>query len=164
MSRTPQRPVLALLGWFAVCFAVAAVGAVASASAGEFYASLQRPTWAPPAALFGPVWTVLYAMMAVSAWLVWRKGGWRRQRAALLLFLGQLVLNGLWSWLFFGWRLGGLGFADILLLIGLLLATLAAFWHASRAAALLLVPYLVWICFAAALNWSVWQANPAILG
>ncbi|MFH7428789.1 TspO/MBR family protein, partial [Pseudomonas syringae group genomosp. 7] len=80
-------------------------------------ATLALPTWAPPASVFGPVWTLLYAMMALAAWLAWRERGWRGARPALVLYLLQLAVNGLWSWLFFGWRLGALAFADILVLI-----------------------------------------------
>jgi len=164
MRRPPKRPLLALLGWLLLCFLVAAVGATASVSASEFYAALAKPSWAPPAGVFGPVWSVLYLLMGLSAWMVWRRGGWRAQRGALQLFVLQLALNGLWSWLFFGWRMGGPAFADIVLLIAVLLATMVGFWRASRLAALLLVPYLAWISFASALNWAVWRANPGLLG
>ena len=113
---------LGLLGWLAVCFAAAALGGFASASAGDFYRQLVRPDWAPPAWLFGPAWTVLYLLMAVSAWLVWRDGGFRRRGVALTLFLVQLAINALWTWLFFVWRLGALAFGEIVLLWALICA------------------------------------------
>jgi tryptophan-rich sensory protein len=131
--------------------------------AGAFYAELVRPDWAPPAALFGPVWTLLYAMMAVSAWLVWMRRGSRPVRLALAVFVTQLALNALWSWLFFGWRLGGPAFLDIVVLWALIVATLVLFWRIRPLAGWLLVPYLAWVTFAAALNYRLWQLNPALL-
>jgi benzodiazapine receptor len=160
---SPMSPWLALVLWVALCATAGAVGAIANATAPEFYAALAKPSWAPPAAIFGPVWTLLYICMAVAAWLVWRERGWARARGALGLFVLQLALNALWSWLFFGWRLGGLAFADILVLVALIVATLAAFARIRRLAAWLLVPYLAWVIFAAALNFSAWQRNPQLL-
>ncbi|MBX3703651.1 MAG: tryptophan-rich sensory protein [Steroidobacteraceae bacterium] len=107
---------------------------------------------------------MLYAFMGIAAWLVWRVGGFRAARAALVLFLAQLAVNALWSWLFFGWRLGAVAFADIALLWALVVATLVSFWRIRRLAGALLIPYLLWISFAAALNYSVWQLNPQLLG
>jgi len=152
-----------LVAWFAICFVAAAIGAAASLQAGSFYAQLIRPDWSPPAAVFGPVWTILYAMMAIAAWLVWRDREHRWARVALLIFLIQLILNTLWSWLFFGWFRGGLAFLDILLLWTLIVLTLVAFWRIKPLAGALLVPYLLWVTFASALNYSIWQLNPALL-
>lgn len=156
-------PWLALLFWIGLCAAAGAIGAVASASAPEFYAALEQPSWAPPAGVFGPVWTLLYMAMAVSAWLVWREREAPGRRAALGVFLLQLGLNTLWSWLFFGWHLGGWAFADIVVLLALILITLVMFARISRVAAALLLPYLAWVSFATALNYSVWQLNPQLL-
>lgn len=160
----PWKQVIGLVAWLAASFAAAAIGAAASVQAGTFYAQLARPEWAPPGPVFGPVWTVLYALMGIAAWLVWRIGGFRAARTALMLFLAQLAVNALWSWLFFGWRLGAVAFADIALLWALVVATLVSFWRIRRLAGALLVPYLLWISFAAALNYSVWQLNPQLLG
>jgi Tryptophan-rich sensory protein (mitochondrial benzodiazepine receptor homolog) len=151
-------------GWLVVCFVAAAIGGAASVQAGPFYTQLVRPEWAPPASLFGPVWTVLYALMAIAAWLVWRVNGFRAARRALTLFLVQLALNALWSWLFFGWHRGGLAFADIVVLWALIVATVIAFWRIRPWAGALLLPYLLWVSFASALNYSVWQLNPQLLG
>jgi tryptophan-rich sensory protein len=156
--------ILGLAGWLLVTFAAAALGAVASIEAAPFYEHLVRPAWAPPASLFGPVWTTLYTMMAFAAWRVWRTGGFELQRLALVLFLAQLVLNALWSWLFFRFHQGALAFADIVILLVSLLATLVAFWRADRLAGLLLVPYIAWVSFASALNLAVWRLNPQVLG
>jgi tryptophan-rich sensory protein len=151
------------VGWFALVLAVAAIGAAASAEAGDFYASLARPPWAPPASVFGPVWTVLYLMMAIAAVLAWRAPG-PGKAIALGLFTLQLALNGLWSWLFFAFHLGALSLADISMLWLLVVATIAAFWRLRPLAGMLLLPYLAWISFAAALNFAVWRMNPALLG
>jgi tryptophan-rich sensory protein len=151
------------VAWFAVCFLVAAVGAAASLQAGTFYAQLLRPDWAPPAAVFGPVWTILYAMMAVAAWLVWHRREARLARIGLALFVLQLLLNALWSWLFFGWKQGALSFLDIVVLWASIAATLVLFWRVRPSAGLLLVPYLAWVTFASALNYTIWQLNPSLL-
>lgn len=159
MTRTSQW--LGLLGWLAVAFVAAGIGAVASIDAPSFYAQLAKPAWAPPAGVFGPVWTTLYTLMGIAAWLVWRSGGDRR--TALALFVVQLAANALWSWLFFGWHLGAAAAIEVLVLLGLIVATIVAFWRVHRGAALLLVPYLLWVAFASALTWSVWRANPDLL-
>lgn len=164
MTLAKRRQVLGFIVWLAISFIAAAIGAVASIRADSFYVSLVRPAWAPPAAVFGPVWTALYASMAIAAWLIWREGGFRHARSALTLFLVQLALNAVWSWLFFAWRLGALAFIDILLLWILIVATVVAFWRGRPLAGALLVPYLLWVSFAAALNYSVWQKNPGVLG
>ena len=156
--------VAGLIGWLAASFVTSAIGAAASIRAGSFYAALVRPEWAPPGWIFGPVWITLYALMGIAAWLVWRRAGFRGARIALTLFLAQLVLNAAWSWLFFGWQLGGLAFLNILVLLALIAAMLGAFWRKSRLAAALIVPYLLWVGFASVLNYSVWQLNPQLLG
>lgn len=163
-AKSPLSQLLGLVGWLTVCFAAAAIGAVASVSAGTFYAELVRPSWAPPAWLFGPVWSTLYAAMAVAAWLVWRAEPAARTRAALGLFLAQLAVNALWSWVFFGWHLIGWALAELVVLWVLILCTLVAFYKIRPLAAALLVPYLVWVSFAGALNWALWVANRAALG
>lgn len=161
---TKQKQVVGLVGWLIVGFIAAGIGGAASIQAGPFYTQLVRPDWAPPASIFGPVWAVLYALMGIAAWLVWRVGGFRAAKSALTLFLVQLVLNALWSWLFFSWHLGALAFTDILLLWALIVATVIAFWRIRPLAGALLVPYLLWVSFASALNYSVWQLNPQVLG
>lgn len=152
-----------LMAWLLASFMAAAIGAAASMDAAPFYAQLLRPDWAPPASVFGPVWSALYALMGIAAWLVWRTSGLRAARLPLSLFLTQLAINALWSWLFFKWHRGALAFADILLLWVLILATLMAFWRVRVLAAVLLIPYLLWVSFASALNYAVWQLNPLSL-
>jgi tryptophan-rich sensory protein len=149
--------VAALLAWVAVSFAAA--GSAVFVSPGGWYAALAKPSWNPPAWVFGPAWSVLYLLMGVAAWLVWREGGWQRQGRALGLFLAQWLLNALWTPLFFGLHRLGLAFAEIVLLWVAIAATLGAFWRARRAAGVLLVPYLAWVTFAAALNFTIWRMN-----
>lgn len=155
---------IGLAGWLLLAFAAAAVGGLASANSGEFYRELVRPSWAPPGWLFGPVWTVLYACMGIAAWLVWRARGFAGAHRALLVFVVQLAANALWTWLFFVWRLGGPAFAEILLLWALILVTTCLFWRVNRVAGALLMPYLAWVSFAAALTLSTWRLNPGLLG
>ncbi len=161
---TRMKQIAALIGWLALSFAASVIGAVASVRAATFYQQLSQPTWAPPASVFAPVWSVLYALMGIAAWLVWREGGWRRQSGVLALFVVQLAVNALWSWLFFAWHHGAIAFADIVLLWLLLLGTVIAFWRVRPLCGALLVPYLAWVGFAAALNYAVWQLNPQVLG
>jgi benzodiazapine receptor len=163
-SLKPVAQVLGLGGWMIVTFIAAALGATASANAPEFYAELTLPAWAPPAWLFGPVWTILYLLMAIAAWLVWRERGFRAAAAALTLFLVQLALNALWSWLFFAWQQGAAAFVEILLLWALIVATMVAFWRIRPLAAILLAPYLAWVTFAAVLCYAIWRLNPQLLG
>lgn len=163
-TMSKQKQISGLIGWFILSFAASAVGAIASIQAKTFYGQLIQPSWAPPGSVFGPVWSLLYGLMAIAAWLVWRNGGFRNNRIALSLFLVQLVVNALWSWLFFAWHLGALAFVDILFLWVLIAATIVFFWRVRPLAGALLVPYLCWVSFATFLNYSVWQLNPAILG
>jgi benzodiazapine receptor len=161
---TNRRDLIGLAAGLALSFAAAGLGGVAAADAGGFYASLSRPAWAPPSWLFAPVWTLLYASMAVAAWLVWRERGWAQARGALTLFVVQLAANALWTWLFFAWRAGAAAFAEVAVLWVLIACTILAFWRVRALAGILLLPYLAWVGFAAALTWAVWQRNPQLLG
>ena len=158
-----RRQTLGLLGWALLTFAAAALGALASVDAGAFYAELTRPSWAPPAWLFGPVWSALYALMAASAWLVWRDRGFAGARTALVLFIAQLVANALWSWLFFAWRQGDVAFAEVLVLSCLIVATIVSFQRVNILAAVMMYPYLAWSMFASALTFTIWRLNPGVL-
>lgn len=155
------RQGLMLLTLLALTYLAAGIGALGSINAASFYRELQLPAFAPPAWLFGPVWTLLYTLMAIAAWLVWRST--KQHRAALGLYFAQLAVNALWSWLFFAWYQGALAFANILLLLPLIIATALCFWRQNKLAGLLLVPYLLWVSFAAVLNFSIWQLNPGVL-
>lgn len=162
-SMKTSRQLLGLAGWLLLAFAVAALGGLASVHAASYYGSLAQPSWAPPAWLFGPVWSALYLLMGIAAWLVWRCGGWSGASAALVLFVAQLALNALWSWLFFAWHQGALAFVDIVLLWLAIVATTIAFWRHSALAGALLLPYLAWVSFAGVLCFTVWRMNPQAL-
>ncbi len=153
----PVRRFPALAGWLVLC--LVASGTAVFVSTGGWYAALHKPAWNPPAWLFGPVWTLLYLMMAVAAWLVWCEGGWKAQGRALGLFVGQWLLNTLWTPLFFGLHLAGPAFGEIVVLWLVLAVTLHAFWRVRRVAGILLLPYLAWVSFAAALNFALWRLN-----
>lgn len=148
---------LALAGFIGICLLVGALGGLATAkSVVEWYPTLNKPSWTPPSWVFGPVWTLLYIMMGIAAWLVWRKGD---AKGALILFFGQLLFNLAWSVLFFGARSPVLGLVDIAFLWLAVAATIFAFALKSRPAAFLLVPYLAWVSFASALNLAIVMLN-----
>lgn len=147
-----------------VTFLAAGLGSIASLQAGTFYQQLALPDWAPPGDVFGPVWTVLYALMAIAAWLAWRAAGSvAAARTALTLYLVQLAANALWSWLFFGWHMGGAALADLVLLWLLIGATTFAFWRIRPLAGALMLPYWTWVTFAGFLNYATWHLNPQVL-
>ncbi|WP_438971601.1 TspO/MBR family protein [Methylophaga sp.] len=159
-----KQQVSGLIAWMLVVFTASAVGAIASIQAKSFYGQLIQPDWAPPPAVFGPVWTTLFAMMGLAAWFVWRSGGLRQHTTAFVLFISQLAINALWSWLFFAWHLGFFALIDVLILWLLIAATMIAFWRVRPLAGALFIPYLIWVSFAAGLNYVLWQLNPQILG
>ncbi len=144
----------------AICFAVAGLGGAAtSPEIPTWYQKLAKPSWTPPRWLFGPVWTVLYAFMAVAAWLVWKRAGWQGSNGALTIFAIHLVLNLAWSFIFFKYHLTGWAFAEIVLLWIAIAVTMVKFAPISAVAALLFVPYLIWVTYASALNFAVWRMN-----
>ena len=154
------RSVVALIVSTGSCILVgASAGLVTATSVREWYPHIAKPSWTPPGAVFGPVWSVLYILMGVSAWLIWRNSTGLTRRRALLIFATQLALNGVWSFLFFGLRNPGWAALEIVLLWSAIVATIFAFARIHRIAAGLLLPYLVWVSFAAALNLAVWNLN-----
>jgi tryptophan-rich sensory protein len=146
----------ALVGFGLAVAAAAALGGLAVQGVSTEYASLRQPSWAPPSWLFGPVWTVLYAMIAVAGWLVWRRVGFT---APLWAWTAQLVLNAIWTPLFFGAGQYGLAFAEIVLMWLAIGVTVALFRPVSRAAAALMLPYWAWVTFASVLNFAIWRLN-----
>jgi benzodiazapine receptor len=139
------------------CFGAAALGGLATGpSVRDWYPTIVKPSWTPPSWLFGPVWTLLYAMMGVAGWLVWRRVGWS---GALMWFAAQLLLNATWSPVFFGLHQLGWAFVNIVLLWVAIAGTTVAFWRVSPVAGWLLVPYLAWVTFASALNFAIWRLN-----
>ena len=157
-----MKNVAGLIVSLVVTFAAAAMGGFATQRAPEFYAALSRPEWAPPSRLFGPVWTLLYALMGVAAWLIWRERGRPGARVALALYVVQLVFNALWSWIFFAWRRGLFAQVEILLLLVLIVLTTAAFWRVKPLAGALLVPYVGWVSFATFLTFAIVRRNPHV--
>jgi tryptophan-rich sensory protein len=156
-----MRAALRLLAFLLVPLLVGAgSGFVTTGAVRDWYPTLVRPSFAPPSWVFGPVWTALYLMMGFAAWLVWRKAGSDPAgRVALGLFAVQLVLNGLWSLLFFGLRAPGLALIEIVVLWVAIAAMRRGFWRVDAAAGWLLVPYLAWVTFATALNAGFWWLN-----
>ncbi len=152
-----DRQWIALGVFLATCFAVATLGAMVTGPAvRDWYPTLAKPAWTPPAWLFGPVWTALYAMMALAGWMTWRL---RRWSAALGWFAVQLLLNATWSPLFFGGRMIGAAVVNIVLLWFAIARTTIAFWRITPVAGWLLLPYLIWVTYAAALNMAIWRLN-----
>jgi tryptophan-rich sensory protein len=144
-----------------LCLATGFLGSFTTMdSVNTWYADLSRPTFTPPDWAFGVVWPILYVMMGISAFMIWNKGfSSRKVKVALGLFLLQLVLNGLWTPIFFGLHMMGLALVEIILLWIAIIITIFAFWRISRAAAYLLLPYILWVSFAIVLNAALWQMN-----
>ena len=151
--------------WLAIFLLLVVIAAAIASSfeAGEWYFLLRKPDWTPPAWVFGPVWSVLYVLMALAMWLVWISGDETRV-GSLIWWLFQLGLNAAWSWLFFGLTRSGWSMAELLLLIGAVILCMKAFSSASRTAVLLMAPYLLWLVFAWVLNFAIWSMNGGGLG
>jgi translocator protein len=156
-----MKPWLAFVGFLAVCLLAGILGgAVTAQSISEWYPLINKPSWNPPSWIFGPVWTTLYVLMAMAAWLVWRQGmRFSGVKLALILFFVQLALNALWPFVFFGAHEIGLAFLNIMLLWAVLALTISAFFSISMWAGLLMLPYIAWVSFAAFLNYTIWQLN-----
>jgi len=158
MSAT--RAAFGLAVFIAVCFGAAFLGSVfTTGSIPVWYAKLNKPFWTPPNWVFGPVWSALYLMMAFAVWLVWRQAGLAAAALPITLFALQLVLNLAWSGLFFGLHMPGAALAEIVVLWCAILATLLAFWRSTPIAGILLLPYQLWVTFAAILNFAIWRMN-----
>jgi len=151
----------AMAAFFALTFSAAGIGAAFTArSVRSWYPTLRKPPGNPPAAYFGPVWSVLYFFMMIAAWNVWRVGyGWEGATEATILFLIQLALNAAWSAIFFGLRAPGWALFEIALLWLAILGTVVAFWEVSPLSGSLLIPYLAWVSYAAYLNAGIWWLN-----
>jgi len=157
---TRFRDTVAFMAILALCLAVSALGALATASSvNTWYPTLAKPSFNPPNWVFAPVWSALYFMMAIAAWRIWRKPGPTRARKALVLFCVQLALNLIWSLVFFGLRNIGAALGEIVILLIAILATAAAFWRHDRLAGMLFVPYAAWVSYATVLNAALWRLN-----
>ncbi len=153
---TTLRRKPALAGFIAITFCAPLAGMFSLP--GSWYAALDKPSWNPPAWIFGPAWTLLYTLMAIAAWIVWKHDGWRRP---LRLYFVQLLLNAAWTPIFFGAHQLGWALVDILALWVAILLTLLGFHKVTRTAAWLFMPYLAWVTFAAFLNFTLWRINAA---
>ena len=164
-QRRSSRALIAGEGWglaafVAACLGIGVVGAVATArSVDTWYRALDKPAFTPPDWLFGPVWTLLYVMIAVAGWRVWRMRRVPGRNVALMVYAIQLALNLAWSLVFFGARLIGAALGDIVLLLAVIVANVALFVRIDRYAAWLLVPYALWVAFATVLNLALWRLN-----
>lgn len=154
---TTTVAIIGAVGWLVLVFAAAALGARFLPD--EWYRQLKKPTWNPPNSIFAPVWTILYLLMAVAAWLVWRRYGIAGALVPLILFVAQLLLNAAWTWLFFGQHQVRAALIDIVILWVTIVATLLSFWSLEPLAGILLLPYLAWVSFATALTWTIKQMN-----
>ena len=153
-----RRSHLGLAVSILLAFGVAAVGRlVTDPNVNTWYAELAKPSWTPPSGVFGPVWTALYLMMAIAAWRIWMLGTGPARKRALTLYGLQLAVNGLWSPVFFGWHLLGWALVVIVVLVVLVALTTVQFFRIDRPAGWLLVPYLLWVTFATALNYGIWR-------
>jgi tryptophan-rich sensory protein len=143
--------------WLIICLGAGFFGS--QFTPGEWYASLEKPAWNPPSSIFAPVWTCLYILMALAVWLVWIQARHPGRIHAVAVFIMQLVLNGLWSYLFFGLNRPGMAFLEIIIMWGAILVTIVMFWKIRPLAGILLMPYLLWVSFASVLNHQLWRLN-----
>ncbi|QDT37651.1 TspO/MBR family protein [Stratiformator vulcanicus] len=151
---------IGLVFFILLCLGAGSLGAIATTpEIAGWYQTLEKPSWNPPNSVFGPVWTTLFVMMAVAAWLVWKPKGFRSAAIQLTLFAIQLLLNVAWSWIFFGMHQPGWAFIEIIVLWATILATAVTFFGRSMMAGWLMMPYLAWVSFAAVLNFTIWQLN-----
>jgi len=155
------KSIIGLVGWLLISFSAGWIGS--RFMPGAWYVSLDKPSWNPPNAIFAPVWSVLYVLMGVAAWLVWRKVGFSVAGVALVLFIVQLVLNAVWSYLFFGLHRPDLAFVDIVALWAAILVVMILFWRVDWVAGGLMAPYLVWVGFASFLNFAIWRLNQGLI-
>lgn len=159
---TPSQPkrIASLIVLLLICYGAAGVGgALTARSVDDWYQQLNRPAWTPPDAVFSPVWTLLYTMMGVAAWLVWKRRPQRRVAVPMTLFGIQLALNVAWSGLFFAMQRPGLAAIEIVILWAAIVAAIVSFFRYSKPAGWLMVPYVLWVTYAASLNIALWQMN-----
>lgn len=152
-----SKQIAGLIGWIIVCSLAGVFGA--QFEPGAWYESLQKPNWTPPNWIFPVVWPVLYVLMGFAAWLMWKMREVAITDKEFTWFFVQLVLNALWSWIFFGMNHISTALAEIFLLWIAIAFTILLFWNRNRVAGILLIPYLLWISYASALNFAIWKLN-----
>lgn len=157
---TGRKQWIGLIVFITICLGAGGLGAITTTPEIDgWYKTIEKPTWNPPAYVFGPVWTTLYIMMGTAAWLVWKPVGFKAAKTPLTLFAVQLVLNGAWSWVFFHFHQPGWAFVEIVVLWLAIGATTITFFRCSKTAGWLMVPYLMWVSFASVLNFAIWRLN-----
>ena len=161
LKSNSSRQIAVLLLFLGACYLVAWVGAQVSPGLGstEWYDSIQKPSWNPPSWVFGPVWSLLYTLMGIAAWLVWKEVGFKNAKIAMVLFFTQLILNGLWSHIFFGMQQIGWALVEIIILLIAIVATTIAFFRKRSLAGWLMAPYILWVAFATFLTYTIWTLN-----
>jgi tryptophan-rich sensory protein len=152
-----QSSILGAIAAFGLTFGAAFVGSRFRVD--EWYTELKKPSWNPPNWVFGPVWSLIYLLIAISAWLVWKNEGFLTVVLASIVFLLQIVLNAAWSWLFFGLHEVGYAFIEIVILWMAILVNIILFWKIYPPSGILLLPYLAWVTFASVLNYTIWRLN-----
>lgn len=152
-----SKKIWGLIGWIVLCSLAGIFGA--QFEPGSWYEALQKPAWTPPNWVFPVVWPILYILMGISAWLIWKLKTTKLTDSVFTWFYMQLALNALWSWLFFGMHYIGTALAEILLLWTAIIFTILLFWNKRRLAGALLVPYLAWVSYASALTFAIWKLN-----
>ena len=152
-----SKNILGLIGWIVLCSLAGVFGA--QFEPGMWYETLQKPIWTPPDWIFPVVWPILYILMGISAWLIWKLKSTKLNDPIFIWFYVQLTLNAIWSWLFFGMHYIGTALAEIFLLWTAIVFTILLFWNKKRLAGALLLPYLGWVSYAAALTFAIWKLN-----
>ncbi len=161
-AKSTGRLVIGLIISIIICFSAGGLGSLAtSSSITGWYVEINKPTWNPPNWIFGPVWSTLFLMISVSAWLVWKSSGFEKAKLAFGVYAFHLLLNALWSIVFFGMQQMGWAFVEIVALWISIVATIVLFHRHSKLAAWLLIPYILWVSFASFLNYTIWQMNQA---
>lgn len=154
---TSIKKITGLIGWLLLCFSAGVIGAYFEP--GLWYEQLAKPVWTPPNWVFPVVWPILYVCMGIASWLVWKEFGFEKARSELRWFITQLALNAAWSWLFFGQHAIGAALAEIMMLWIAICFTIMLFLRKNPVAGYLMVPYLLWVSYAVALNYRIWQLN-----
>jgi translocator protein len=158
-----SKKIATLIVCLIACYSASFIGAIASFDAPEFYISLNKPSWSPPASIFGPVWTALYTMIGISLWLIYTKNSFSQNKPLFIVFFFQLFLNALWSWIFFSWKMGFASLVEIFILLIFIAINTLLFYNKNKIAGILLIPYFLWVTFATFLTYTLWQLNPTLL-
>ena len=150
---------LKLIGCIIFCQLAGLIGTLSGSGTTDWYLQLNKPWFNPPSAVFGPVWSTLYLFMGIALWMIWQTKTKESKQTAYILFFIQLVLNSLWSFIFFAWNNIFIAGIEIIILLGFIIATTAAFYKIKKQASFLLWPYILWVSFATFLTWTLYTLN-----